>query len=200
MNKISGKWLKISGACGVLTPFIAFTFISLSIASFPAFSWTDNALSDLGVQTGITAFLFNYGLIISGIFAFVFASGLFKFLYEKLLGRIGALFFAIDTLALIAIGVFPENFGRIHYYVSVIFFALFPISVLIICAAFLRTGKVKMSVFTLTVALVAAIVWILQFTVKFGSNVAIPETLSALSASVWVIVLGIQMIKDALAY
>ncbi len=197
MNGKNDVWLKISGVCGLLSPILAFTFISLSIITFPEFSWTENALSDLGVKEGFTAVLFNYGLMIGGIFALVFALGMFKFLQEKLLGRIGGFLFILDTLALIAIGVFPENFGRIHYYVSVMFFAFFPISILIVCVTFLRMGEVKTGLFTFAVALVAAIVWIIQFTVKFGSNVAIPEMLSALSTSVWSIVLGIQMFKYA---
>jgi hypothetical membrane protein len=197
MNGKSAAWFKISAVCGILTPIIAFTFIFLAIASFPEFSWTNNALSDLGVQEGIAAVLFNSGLIISGILAFVFAVGLVKFLSEQLLGRIGALVFAIDTLMLVAIGVFSENFGRIHYYVSVMFFALFPISILIIFATLLHRGKVKTGLFTLLVAAIAAVAWIIQFTIKFGSNVAIPETISALSASAWSIVLGFQMFEKA---
>jgi len=197
MNGKSTAWFKISAVCGILTPIIAFTFIFLAIASFPEFSWTNNALSDLGVQEGIAAVLFNSGLIISGILAFVFAVGLVKFLSEQLLGRIGALVFAIDTLMLVAIGVFSENFGRIHYYVSVMFFALFPISILIIFATLLHRGKVKTGLFTLLVAAIAAVAWIIQFTIKFGSNVAIPETISALSASAWSIVLGFQMFEKA---
>ncbi len=197
MNGKSAAWFKISAVCGILTPIIAFTFIFLAIASFPEFSWTNNALSDLGVQEGITAVLFNSGLIISGILAFVFAVGLVKFLSEQLLGRIGALVFAIDTLMLVAIGVFSENFGRIHYYVSVMFFALFPISILIIFATLLHRGKVKTGLFTLLIAAIAAVAWIIQFTIKFGSNVAIPETISALSASAWSIVFGFQMFQKA---
>ena len=80
MNLKNVNWLKISGVCGILTPLVAFTFISLAIASSPQFSWTDNALSDLGVVEGVTAVLFNSGLIIGGILAIIFASGLFIFL------------------------------------------------------------------------------------------------------------------------
>jgi len=81
MNLEAVVWLKISGACGILTPIVAFTCIFLAIASYPEFSWTGNALSDLGVQEGVTAVLFNSGLIFSGILALIFASGLLIFLY-----------------------------------------------------------------------------------------------------------------------
>ena len=190
MNLKNVDWLKISGVCGILTPLVAFTFISLAIASSPQFSWTDNALSDLGVVEGVTAVLFNSGLIIGGILAIIFASGLFIFLRNRVLGRIGAFIFTLAALALVAIGNFTENFGRIHYYVSVAFFMFAPISMLIICATFFVMGKMKMGVFTFLTAIIAALIWILQFAMRYVPNVAIPETISALLASTLSIVLG----------
>ena len=188
-------WLKISEVCGILAPLVVFTFIFLAIASFSQFSWTENALSDLGVAEGVTAVLFNSGLIIGGILAILFASGLFIFLRNSKLGRIGAFIFTLASLALVAIGIFTEDFGRIHYYVSVAFFTFAPISMLIICTTFFIMGKVKMGLFTFLTAIVAALVWVLQFAMRYVPNVAIPETISALSASTWSMVLGFQMLK-----
>lgn len=188
-------WLKISGACGVLAPIVAFAFISLAITSYPQFSWTENALSDLGVQEGATALLFNSGLVMSGILSFIFAFGLFTVLGDKTLGKIGAVLFVLVALALTAIGVFPENVKPTHYYVSVMFFALFPISAFTIGTTFLLKANFKMGFFTFLVAIVAAAVWIIHWTIGFGSNVAIPETLSGISASTWAIVSGFKMLK-----
>ena len=188
-------WLKISEVCGILAPLVVFTFIFLAIASFSQFSWTENALSDLGVAEGVTAVLFNSGLIIGGILAILFASGLFIFLRKSMLGRIGAFIFTLASLALVAIGIFTEDFGRIHYYVSVAFFTFAPTSMLIICATFFTMAKAKMGMFTFLTAIVAVLVWVLQFAMQYVPNVAIPETISALSASTWSTVLGFQMFK-----
>jgi len=197
MNSKNVAWLKISGVSGILAPIAALTCISLAIAYSPQFSWTENALSDLGVQEGVTAILFNSGLILSGFLGLVFAFGLFIVLQDKAMGRIGASIFILDTLALIAIGVFPENVKPTHYYVSVAFFLLFPISMFFVVAAFLQTSKVKIGLFTLLIAVVAAVVWIIQWTIQLGSNVAIPEAVSALSVSAWLIVLGFKMLRQA---
>ncbi|RJS77275.1 DUF998 domain-containing protein [Candidatus Bathyarchaeota archaeon] len=188
-------WLKISGVCGIITPIIAYTFILLAINYYPPFSWTDNALSDLGVVKGITSVLFNSGLIIAGILTLVFATGLFRFLNEKATGKIGGLLFVLAALALTAIGVFPENFGEIHFYVSVAFFVFSPLAMFSFSAAFTQTGNARLGVFTFLVALIAALVWIIHWTIPFGKGVAIPETLSSLSASVWSIVVGFKMLK-----
>jgi hypothetical membrane protein len=113
------------------------------------------------------------------------------------LGRIGVFIFVLAALDFIAIGVFTENFEPTHFYVSVTFFVLFPISMLVTGAAFLLTAKVKMGFFTFLAAIVAALMWAIQWTIGFGSNVAIPETLSGLSASIWLMVLGFKMLREA---
>jgi len=197
MSSKTEAWLKISGVSGILTPIVAFTCIFLAIAFYPQFSWTENALSDLGFGKGVSTIVFNSGLVTGGILALLFASGLLVFLRDNVLGRIGAFIFVLATLALTAIGIFPENVKPMHYYVSVAFFVISPISMLVISTAFLFGAKVKMGVFTFLVAITAAVVWIIQWTIGFGSNVAIPETLSALSASMWAIVLGFKMLKEA---
>ena len=197
MSSKTEAWLKISGVSGILTPIVAFTCIFLAIAFYPQFSWTENALSDLGFGKGVSTIVFNSGLVTGGILALLFASGLLVFLRDNVLGRIGAFIFVLATLALTAIGIFPENVKPMHYYVSVVFFVISPISMFVIGTAFLLAAKVKMGVFTFLVAIAAAVVWIIQWTIGFGSNVAIPETLSALSASMWAIVLGFKMLKEA---
>jgi len=196
MGSKNVNWLKISGVCGTIAPIVAFTFILLAILTFPQFSWTGNALSDLGVQEGVTAILFNSGLVIGGILALVFASGLFV-LQKTMMGRIGVFIFVLTALAFMAIGVFSENAEPTHYYVSVMFFVLFPISMFVIGVAFLLTAKLKMGFFTFLAAIVAALIWTIQWTIGFGSNVAIPEALSALSASIWLMVLGFKMLREA---
>jgi len=190
-------WLRISGTFGLLAPMVAFVLISLAIVYSPQFSWTQNALSDLGVQEGITPILFNYGLITVGIFALVFASGIFIFLEHRTLGKVGALMFVLAALALTAIGVFPENMKPIHFQASVAFFVLYPLSILIIATAFLLINDVKMSLFTFAAAGVAAAVWILYFTTMFVHGDAIPEAISAASAGIWAIVSGFRMLKKA---
>lgn len=185
-------WMKTFGINGIFAPLIAFTLILLAIAYSPEFSWTENALSDLGVQKGVTAMLFNTGLILSGVLTILFAAGLFAFLHEDFLGGIGAFLFILDSVALTAIGVFPENVKPIHTYASVVFFTLFPASMFILTAAFLRTSHNKLGFFTFLAATVATIVW----TIPFGKGVAIPETISAVSASAWCIVLGCKLLKE----
>jgi hypothetical membrane protein len=137
-------WLKVSGVCGIPSPIIAFTCVFFAIASWPPFSWTDNALSNLGVQEGNTSVLFNFGLIVSGVLALVFAFGLFISVGKKAGARMGAFIFALAALTLIAIGIFPETAKPMHFFASVTFFLSYPISVFFYIVTFFQMGKVKM--------------------------------------------------------
>jgi hypothetical membrane protein len=186
------KKLKIAGICGVLAPIIVLTLILLAIYYSPWFSWTENALSDLGVQ-GTAAILFNSSLVVGGVLTIIFAIGLREILLNRTLGRIGTLIFILDGTMLCAIGIFPETAGDIHFYVSVAFFVLLPVSLFLNGVAMMQeSSERKTGLFTITAGIVAATVWMLQW-----SAVAIPEIIAALAAFVWSIVLGIRMFMQA---
>jgi hypothetical membrane protein len=190
------KSQRIGAANGILAPIIAFTFILAAITSFPKFNWTNNALSDLGIIPGITGPLFNFGLCASGLLSFNFALfGLLNYLGKGWVGKIGAGVFAVASLALFCIGVFNENFSPTHYLVSVAFFVLLPISLLIITGSFALKHQSKLALFTLLVAVAAATPWALYFTMHYVAGVAIPEFISGLAGAVWIITLSYKIIK-----
>ena len=185
-----------AAASGIAAPVLAFTCILIAIASYPAFSWTNNALSDLGIIPGITGPLFNFGLYASGLLAFNFAIfGLFTYLGKRWVGKIGSAVFAAATIALIAIGVFNESFSPTHYLVSVAFFVLAPISLFVITCAFALARQRWMAVFTVSVGIAAALPWLLLFAFNYVPDVAIPESVSGLAVSVWAVVVGKKMLK-----
>lgn len=187
---------RAGAASGIIAPVLAFSCILVAVASYPEFSWTDNALSDLGVVSGVPGPVFNLGLTVSGIFILGFAVfGLFKYFGGSWVGKCGAVAFAATALSLIGIGIANENIRPFHYLFSVAFFVLLPISLFIITAAFVIKRRTKMVLFTLVIAVAAATPWILYFTVHYVPGVAIPEFASALAGSVWTVVLGYKMLK-----
>lgn len=191
MNRVTK--LKIAGLCGVVGPLIAFSMILLAISSSPWFSWTENALSDLGAE-GMAALLFNSGLIICGALILVFATGLREILPSRFLSHAGVLGIVLSAIALIGIGVFPVP-HTLHFPFSVAFFTLLPISMLLLgCAMALEQSDKKIGLFITTLGIVAIVPWVLLFVVPLR-GVAIPETISALAASTWVVVFGVKMFK-----
>ena len=187
---------RMGAASGIIAPIVAFICILAAIASYPTFSWSNNALSDLGVVSGITASLFNFGLFASGVLAFNFSIfGLFTYFRKSWMGKIGSTVFGAATIALIAISVFNENFSPTHYLVSVAFFSLAPIALFILTFGFWLSHQRGNAVFTVAVGVAAALPWILFFTFNYVPNVAIPEFLSALALSVWAVVIGKKMLS-----
>jgi hypothetical membrane protein len=58
-------------------------------------------------------------------------------------------------------------------------------------------SQVRIAVFTLLVAIVAATPWVVLFSVQYVSGVAVPEFVSAFAGSVWAVVLSGKMLKQA---
>ena len=163
----------------------------------PHFSWTNNALSDLGVVPGITGSLFNFGLLASGILAFNFAIfGLYTYFGKSWVGKIGSVVFAAATLALIAISVFNEHFSPTHYlgFCSILHFGAhcpFHLNRCVFAMSYARIGGFHGCGWNCSSTAVA---FALRF--NYVPNVAIPEFLSGLAVSAWAIVLGIKMLRS----
>ena len=190
------NWVRISGICGIISPIFAFSLIFLAINSYELFNWELNALSDLGIVSGITATLFNFGLIGGGLVTLVFVTGLFMFTEKINLSRISLLFFVLTYIFLIAIGLFPENIKPVHYFVSVAFFVFLSISLLLLSVSFVLNGQFYLGLFSLSLFIVAMIPWILFFSSNLFIGVAIPEAISGLGISFWTFVLGLKMLHD----
>jgi len=176
--------LRITGTVGLIAPFFSFACILLSIASWSPFNWVNNALSDLGVQSGITRIIFNNGLVFSGLLFIIFAMGISPLIGKLILGKVGAAVFILACVALIGIGIFNENFSPAH-------------SMLVLVGAFWIEERHKLSMFTLALSLAAAATWVLQFTVHYVSNVAVPEFVSGLLGAIWTIELSYLMLEKS---
>lgn len=180
--------MQVAGLCGIIAPIIAFSLITLAIQSSTSFSWDSNALSDLGVS-GLSAVLFNSALIIAGILSLVFAYGISQILKSSA-GQIGSALFYCTGLSLMAIGIFPETAGRIHFYVSVAFFTFAPLSLLVIGVSMIREKRKAAGILAVASATVAIIAWVPQY-----GGLAVPETIAAASMSLWSIMMGFSLIR-----
>jgi hypothetical membrane protein len=187
---------KFGVVCGFVFPLVAFGCIGIAIVSYPEFSWANNALSDLGVVPGVTAFAFNFGLFTAGVLGFFFAiAGLYSYFKNTTTGKIGSAVFALATIWLMAIGVFNESFYPAHFVVAVLFFITLPCALWILAVALYLKYEVNLTVFTLTSSFIAAAPWILYLLVRYVPNVAIPEAISALISSIWVITISYKILK-----
>lgn len=181
------KVMKVAGVFGLLVSMVVFSSVLIAISQSPWFNWTTNALSDLGV--GGAAAIFNSGLIAGGVLMMVFAVGLL-IAFKRAPARVGAVLLLVDAIFLSCIGVFTMAAGDVHFYVSVAFFVLFPISLWLIGAGAILAGSKVFGIVTILVGLLSGIPWAF---ILYWSGWAIPEALSAIVAFVWVAVEGVML-------
>jgi len=181
------KVVKMAGFFGIAAPILGFMMIFLAIRLSPWFSWTGNALSDLGVS-GLGAIIFNNGLLMTGSFMMVFFLGFFELSEGSQLGRLGSGIFLMCAILLCAIGFFPETAGAIHQHVSVAFFVSIPIYKFVLGAFMVRNDMRKVGLLSFITGASAVIVWMPAW-----SSFAIPEMITALAVGVWSSVIGVWM-------
>jgi hypothetical membrane protein len=178
---------KAAALCGIVGVAAVYPLIFLAISYYPSFSWFDNALSDLGVQ-GVSAIIFNTTLIFGGILLFIFSIGLMVYI-KGFAGKMGCVLLLASATSLALIGLFPENYGRVHFYVSVAFFVLLVLSLLALGLHLLLESSKSSGLLTLAGAVVAALIWLLPW-----RGVAIPEATSSLILSARVVAFAAKML------
>ena len=114
------KASRVAPWAAVVGTVIAFVAILTTTTVAPWFSWTGNALSDLGHHDRATASLFNGGLIVAGLVGAAFPVWL-VFDTDGTFRRLGAVVVAATLLDLALIGFFPTPHS-LHGTVSVLFF------------------------------------------------------------------------------
>ncbi len=182
------KNTKLSGLCGIIGPTTAILMIFLAVNRAPWFSWTDNALSDLGVSE--VAYLFNSAVIFAGVLNFVFAMGVNRVFGQDRLSKIGSLILVLGGTSLGLVGVFTEDTPVIHSLVAMGYFVLFPVA-LIILGYSLRNIDRKYGVFTILSG-------VLAFGGIFGlmgfyRGLAIPEIVEAVILALWTASMGYKL-------
>ncbi len=94
--------------------------ILLAISRNPWFVFTENAFSDLGAASANTPWVFNVGMIMTGIMIVLFGFYLQEVIIN-IVSRLGSVSMMVTGVFLMLIGLFPE--GTIyHFRVSVGFF------------------------------------------------------------------------------
>ena len=180
---------KIACICGILVPIVVFFCIWIAISGSPWFSWTQHALSDLGIG-GISAFIFNNGLILGGIFSLVFSIGLAKTLSNK----IGPYILAISSLALIGTGLFPKTIFLPHYISSITFF------ISLTLALFIIGFTMKEAKFEYRLGMAAIFFAIIACSSPIFLNIlegiAVPEAIVCFPAFLWFFTYGIKVILN----
>jgi hypothetical membrane protein len=186
---VNVKLIRLFGWFGIITPVVGFGMIFLAISTAPWFSWEMNALSDLGVE-GLTAALFNGGLMMTASVMAVFSLGIRELGKDDRLGKISFALLIWACIFLVGIGWFPETAGSIHMQFSVAFFVTLPVAMIVNAVSLIRRNHRELGALGIAAGAVAIMIWTLSW-----EGVAIPEAVAAGSAGVWSIVTGAWMTR-----
>ena len=178
--------IAVTRAFGAAATLLALGGIAVAIVLDPTFSWTTDALSDLGVRDR-SAPVFNWGLILGGIAGVGYAFGLWRSPAGAPIAAVRAAVLALAMVAMAGVGVFDLT-EPLHGPAAIGFYTL-------ITVAFAVDGLARRSTTTGRVALafvpVHVAVWATFVAGRWPvSGLALPELPGALMLAAWVWVLG----------
>ena len=178
---------------GIIGPLVAIGGIVLAIGQSSWFSWGGNALSDLGHPVhSDAANIFNFSLIIGGILLAIFILHIIIKIDRGPVRTIGLSTLLLAMFFLILIGVFNEAYDPLHWQVSVSFFLLLLVSLVILGISFSRDAEYR---FYGIFALAACLIGFLSWTIDWGSGIAIPEAISAFPICIWAGLLAVRFYR-----
>ena len=144
-----------------------------------------NSLSDMGIsENAISAFLFNFGCIVTGLFGSFIGFGMFA--YGKRTMKYAGILYIISMIFLAFVGVFtlPQ---RMHYIVASSYGIFFALSVVVATP----------SDWKLSWYLYFDIIFIIFGLIIVGTQTfPVWEAVMVIAAMVWTVVLGYKMFKE----
>ncbi|WP_049985449.1 DUF998 domain-containing protein [Halobellus rufus] len=170
---------RLAGPVGAI--FTSSAILTATLLS-PAFTWTDSALSDLGVAADpLVALLFNGGLVVGAAIGLAYALALRPHSSALAIG------YALSVLAMGLVGVFPAGTDP-HFPVAIAFFLLATATVT--CDGWRRrasaTGRAS-----LVLAAAHVVGWTLwSYGVRPGDGFALPELGGVVMFGAWLLALA----------
>ena len=188
------KLIRIAGISGIIASTLPLIVIFASTVLEKSFSWSKNALSDIGVSQ--TAWLFNIALIIGGLLNLLFAFGLRNYFGKTRWLKIGVSLLIVSSISLALVGVFTENYSIIHALVALGYLLLAPVA--IICIGQEVKSK-KFGKVSLTLGIIALLAIfglpVITFVVNLQIGFAVPEFAESLVLSIWTFWVSINLLR-----
>jgi hypothetical membrane protein len=181
----------ISRICGVISPLTGLIFIWIAVHNSPWFRWTEEDLSVLGVNGSAAAF-FNCGLVLTGLLSLAFVIGPGRsLLLRQPLEYAAILSLVFGSIALAIIGLVPRTNAIPHNIASGAFFILIPLGMFVIGLSLIKSTQLPLGIFSMVTAILMVGLQLAPWPWQGG---AIPQLLSSLPWSLWMVTMGIRLL------
>jgi hypothetical membrane protein len=178
----------------VVATIVAFGAILTTTTVAPWFSWTGNALSDLGHHERATSNIFNGGLIVAGLIGAAFPLWL-TFEADGVLRRLGAAIVAVTLVDLALIGFFPTPHD-LHGTVSVVFFVGVTLGLIVWGIGDIRDDRRLRGGTVAATGFFHGVFWVVWFSSIIPyDGVAIPEFVGAVALAGTALVIAYEYIE-----
>ncbi|EJN60135.1 DUF998 domain-containing protein [Halogranum rubrum] len=182
MSHTESSAVSLARLSGYLAPVVTLGGILLAVVVSPSFSWSESALSDLGVAAS-TALLFNGGLVVGGLLGLPYAYALWHD-GPGGVGRLTPLSFALAVTAMGLVGVFVSG-TPLHFPVALSFYLLVSTTLVLDGLTRRSTPEGRVSALLGVGHVVGWTIWVTG--VRFGTGLAVPETVGAVVFATWVL-------------
>jgi len=189
---------RASVVAGGLAPVLTLGAILAATLLSPSFSWTANALSNLGgreaaVATPTTRLLFNDGLILGGLVGLGFGPALLA-ARRNVVELAGVGLFGLTLVAMALIGVFPQHRDP-HFAVAVAFYVLLTLAFWTYGTGNGLAGARRRGVLTVGAGFANLTAWVVWgLTGPFlRPGLALPELVGATLFGVWAVATSLDV-------
>lgn len=169
---------------GIASSVVGFATTLAATVRSPSFSWTANALSDLGAVDAATPWLFNSGLMGAGVIALPFAWVLFD-TARHVLERLGAASFAGSVVGLALVGAYPTG-TTLHTPVAIAYFLLFTVAMWLHGSGAALAGDVRRGLVAIWLGIGHLLAW-LAWAASGIEGIAIPEIVGSAILLAWIV-------------
>lgn len=171
---------------GVAGSLVGFAAVLLAALLSPAFSWTADAVSDLGAPGAAVPWLLNGGLVASGLVSLAFAWVIWR-VADHPVQRVGAAAFALAMASLGLVGLFPLG-TDLHGPAALAYFGLATVTLWVHGTGTVLAGAPRRGLASVWLGILHVVSWV-AWAAGFGPGpgLAIPEMVGSILFFAWVL-------------
>lgn len=187
---------RLSVLAGFLAVVVSIGSILTAVLLAPWFSWPTNALSDLGVVDGPERYVFNYGLVLTGVLGLLFLPAL-RETFHATAHRLAVVPLTAALVAVAGVGLFPSG-QPLHFPMALTAYVGFIASVVTYGVGDYVVGAYRRAAATIGSGVAHFGFWLLWGFVLIDAlpGLAVPEFVGALLFNAWVLFTATRLLRD----